>query len=212
MADITTDVLIIGTGPAGSATAALLSSYGVNNLIINRYRWLANTPRAHITNQRCMEVLRDLGREVEDEAYMFATHQDLMGENIFCESLAGEEIGRLKAWGNHPLSKAEHLMSSPTKMNDLPQTYMEPLLFKTACARGAQAPCRISNGRNCRTRAAMRSASNSTPPKPRRSAPVIQAPRPVHESAPSTALKCSPITPTPSRAPMWWSWRSSRRR
>ncbi len=35
--------------------------------MINRYRWLANTPRAHITNQRTMEVLRDLGREVEDE-------------------------------------------------------------------------------------------------------------------------------------------------
>lgn len=139
MADITTEVLIIGTGPAGSATAALLSSYGIDNIAINRYRWLANTPRAHITNQRAMEVLRDLGRDVEDEAYMFATHQDLMGENIFCESLAGEEIGRMKSWGNHPLSRAEHLMSSPTKMNDLPQTFMEPLLFKTACQRGTQA-------------------------------------------------------------------------
>ena len=29
MADIETDVLIIGTGPAGSATAALLATYGV---------------------------------------------------------------------------------------------------------------------------------------------------------------------------------------
>jgi 2,4-dichlorophenol 6-monooxygenase len=139
MADITTEVLIIGTGPAGSATAALLSTYGIQNMAINRYRWLANTPRAHITNQRAMEVLRDLGRDVEDEAYMFATHQDLMGENIFCESLAGEEIGRMKSWGNHPLSRAEHLMSSPTRMNDLPQTFMEPLLFKTACSRGTQA-------------------------------------------------------------------------
>jgi 2,4-dichlorophenol 6-monooxygenase len=139
MADITTDVLIIGTGPAGSATAALLSSYGIENMVINRYRWLANTPRAHITNQRTMEVLRDLGREVEDEAYMFATEQDLMGENIFCTSLAGEEIGRLKTWGTHPLSRAEHELSSPTHMNDLPQTFMEPLLFKTACSRGTQA-------------------------------------------------------------------------
>lgn len=139
MADITTEVLVIGTGPSGSATAALLSTYGIQNIAVNRYRWLANTPRAHITNQRTMEVLRDLGREVEDEAYMFATHQDLMGENIFCESLAGEEIGRIKSWGNHPLSKAEHLMSSPTLMNDLPQTMMEPLLFKTACSRGTQA-------------------------------------------------------------------------
>ena len=139
MADITTDVLIIGTGPAGSAAAALLSTYGVETMVVNRYRWLANTPRAHITNQRTMEVLRDLGRDVEDDAYMFASHQDLMGENVFCTSLVGEEIGRLKTWGTHPLSRAEHLLSSPTKMNDLPQTFMEPLLFKTACSRGAQA-------------------------------------------------------------------------
>jgi 2,4-dichlorophenol 6-monooxygenase len=139
MADITTDVMIIGTGPAGSATAALLSSYGVENMIVNRYRWLANTPRAHITNQRCMEVLRDLGKEVEDEAYMFATEQDLMGENVFCVSLAGEELGRMKSWGKHPLSRAEHHLSSPCHMNDLPQTFMEPLLFKTACSRGTQA-------------------------------------------------------------------------
>lgn len=139
MADIETDILIIGTGPAGSACAALLATYGVENMVINRYRWLANTPRAHITNQRTMEVLRDLGREVEDEAYLFATQQDLMGENVFCTSLAGEEIGRMKSWGKHPLSRAEHLLSSPSHMNDLPQTFMEPLLFKTACSRGTQA-------------------------------------------------------------------------
>ncbi|MEL6582831.1 MAG: FAD-dependent monooxygenase [Pseudomonadota bacterium] len=139
MADITTDVLIIGTGPAGSSAAALLATYGVDVMVVNRYRWLANTPRAHITNQRTMEVLRDLGRDVEDEAYLHATEQELMGENVFCESLAGEEIGRMNSWGTHPLSKAEHLMSSPTFMNDLPQTFMEPLLFKTACSRGAQA-------------------------------------------------------------------------
>ncbi|APH73280.1 FAD-dependent oxidoreductase [Aquibium oceanicum] len=139
MADITTDVLIIGTGPAGSATAALLSTYGVENMVINRYRWLANTPRAHITNQRAMEVLRDLGRAVEDEVYLYGTDQDLMGENVFCTSLAGEEIGRMRSWGKHPLSRAEHLLSSPTHMNDCPQTYMEPVLFKTACSRGTQA-------------------------------------------------------------------------
>jgi 2,4-dichlorophenol 6-monooxygenase len=139
MSDIVTDVLIIGTGPAGSASAALLSSYGIQNMVVNRYRWLANTPRAHITNQRTMEVLRDLGREVEDEAYVFATEKELMGNNVFCESLAGEEIGRMQSWGTAPESMAEHLRSSPTFMNDLPQTFMEPLLFKTACRKGTQA-------------------------------------------------------------------------
>jgi 2,4-dichlorophenol 6-monooxygenase len=138
MADISTEVLVIGTGPAGSATAALLASSGVDMMIVNRYRWLSNTPRAHITNQRTMEVLRDLGAEVEAEAMLHAAPQHLMGENVFCESLAGEELGRMKSWGTSPLSKAEHLMSSPCEMNDLPQTFMEPILFKTACARGAQ--------------------------------------------------------------------------
>ena len=139
MADINTEVLVIGTGPAGSTTAALLSTYGIENIVINRYHWLANTPRAHITNQRTMEVLRDLGREVEDEVYLNAMDQSIMGENVFCESLAGEEIGRMKSWGTHPLSKAEHLLSSPSFMNDLPQTFMEPILFKTACKRGTRA-------------------------------------------------------------------------
>ena len=138
MTDIKTDVLIVGTGPAGSSTAALLSSYGINNVLINNYSWLAGTPRAHITNQRTMEVLRDLGKEVEAEAYLHATEQDLMGENIFCTSLAGEELGRMKSWGKHPNSRAEHLLSSPSFMNDLPQTFMEPLLYKTACSRGTQ--------------------------------------------------------------------------
>ena len=138
MYEIDTDVLIIGTGPAGSAMSALLATYGVDNMVVNRYRWLANTPRAHITNQRTMEVLRDLGREVEAEAYMHATEQDLMGENVFCESLAGEEIGRMRSWGTHPLTRAQHQLSSPCHMNDLPQTFMEPLLYKTACARGSQ--------------------------------------------------------------------------
>ncbi|MGO4842624.1 FAD-dependent monooxygenase, partial [Rhizobiaceae sp. 2RAB30] len=58
-----TDVLVVGSGPAGSAAAALLSTYGVANVQITKYGWLSDTPRAHITNQRTMEVLRDLGVE-----------------------------------------------------------------------------------------------------------------------------------------------------
>ena len=82
-----------------------------------------------------------------------------MGENVFCESLAGEEIGRMKSWGTHPLSKAEHLLSSPTFMNDLPQTFMEPILFTAACKRGTQA--RISTEYvNGRVKVSQRAAQN----------------------------------------------------
>ena len=41
--------------------------------------------------------------------------------------------------GTYPTSKPEPPLSSPTFMNDLPQTFMEPWLFKAAGSRGNQA-------------------------------------------------------------------------
>ncbi|HEY8982550.1 MAG TPA: FAD-dependent monooxygenase [Streptomyces sp.] len=132
--DVVTDVLIVGSGPAGASAALALSTYGVANMVVTRYSSLADTPRAHITNQRTMEVLRDLG--VEDEVIAQATPQHLMGNTTFCTSLAGEELGRLRSWGNDPLVQAAHDLASPTRMCDMPQHLMEPVLVDAAIARG----------------------------------------------------------------------------
>ena len=134
--EIKTDVLIVGAGPAGLAASALLSMYGVENLVINKYGWLANTPRAHITNQGAMQVLRDLG--VEARAMGLASKQKLMANNVFCHSLAGEEFGRVLSWGNHPARRADYELASPTEICDIPQTYMEPLLLEAAASRGGK--------------------------------------------------------------------------
>ncbi|MFD8817700.1 FAD-dependent oxidoreductase [Streptomyces sp. NPDC059627] len=132
--DVVTDVLIVGSGPAGASAALALSTYGVPNMVVTRYASLADTPRAHITNQRTMEVLRDLG--VEREALARATPQHLMGNTTFCTSLAGEELGRVRSWGNEPLVQAAHELASPTVMCDIPQHLMEPVLVDAAIARG----------------------------------------------------------------------------
>lgn len=134
---IETDVLIVGSGPAGSAAALALSTYGIPNVLVTKYRWLADTPRAHITNQRTMEILRDLG--VEDEVTALATPQDWMGNTVFCTSLAGEELGRIRTWGTHPQRRADYVQASPSAMCDMPQNLMEPILFGNACARGTRA-------------------------------------------------------------------------
>jgi 2,4-dichlorophenol 6-monooxygenase len=135
-AAIQTDVLIVGSGPAGGAAALCLATLGVPNIMITKYRWTANTPRAHITNQRAMEIFRDLG--IEDQVLADATPHELVGDTVFCTSLAGEEIGRIRTWGTHPAREADYQLASPCLICDIPQTYLEPILVKNATSRGTQ--------------------------------------------------------------------------
>ena len=131
-----TDVLIVGSGPAGSSAALFLSSLGIPNIMITKYRWTANTPRAHITNQRTMEIFRDMG--IEDQVLADATPHEMIGDTVFCTSIAGEEIGRILSWGNHPARHADYELASPSLNCDIPQTYLEPILVKNATVRGTQ--------------------------------------------------------------------------
>src|SRR5574340_139581 len=134
-----TGVLVIGSGPAGASAALLLATYGIDTMMVNKYGWVATTPRAHITNQRTMEVLRDLG--VEDEAIAAGSAQEIIGDTVLCTSLAGEEIGRIGSWGAGDAQLTEYTQASPSPMIDLPQTYLEPILVTNAAKRGAK--CRF---------------------------------------------------------------------
>jgi 2,4-dichlorophenol 6-monooxygenase len=131
-----TDVLVVGTGPMGATTGLALATYGVNVTLISKANWLANTPRAHITNQRAAEVLRDLG--LEDEAKKYATPWEWMGDTLFTTSLTGPEIARLRTWGTGDERIGDYLQGSPCTMLDLPQSYMEPILVNHAAQRGAK--------------------------------------------------------------------------
>ncbi|GAA4849370.1 FAD-dependent monooxygenase [Actinomycetospora corticicola] len=133
---VTTDVVVVGSGPAGASMALALARLGVDHIVVTRYETLAAEPRAHITNQRTMEVLRDLGVSGQVEA--LATPQDLIGTTTFCTSLAGEELGRVRSWGTHPRSRAAHALASPAGICDMPQSLMEPILVQGAQAAGSR--------------------------------------------------------------------------
>ncbi|WP_308190308.1 FAD-dependent monooxygenase [Amycolatopsis sp. GM8] len=133
---LNTDVLVIGSGPAGASAALFLATYGVDHIVITKYRWTANTPRAHITNQRTVEILRDMG--IEDDIRAQGTPSALMGDTVFCTSLVGDEIGRVRTWGTHPARRADYTLSSPSDNCDLPQTLLEPILIGHAAERGSR--------------------------------------------------------------------------
>ncbi|MFL9889042.1 FAD-dependent monooxygenase [Paraburkholderia agricolaris] len=134
--DFEVEVLIVGTGPTGSTAALALAKEGIRVAVVSQWNWLANSPRAHITNQRAMEVFRDLG--VEEELQKYATPWAQMGDMVFATSLCGREIARLRAWGTGEDRNGEYRHNSPCPMADIPQASVEPVLVKNAAERGAR--------------------------------------------------------------------------
>ena len=133
---VETDVLVVGSGPAGAAAALFLATYGTSTMLVTKYSRLSDSPRAHITNQRTMEAMRDVG--VEARLMREATPWELMGNTTFCTSLAGEELGRIPSWGTDTVRHANYELQSPCTMLDAPQTITEPIMVTAAQERGAR--------------------------------------------------------------------------
>ena len=82
---IDTDVLVVGAGPAGASAGLFLAKYGIRTLVISRHRGTAETPRAHIVNQRTMEVMRDAG--LEDACVALASPSSHIAHSFFLRSM-----------------------------------------------------------------------------------------------------------------------------
>ncbi|KAL2837365.1 FAD binding domain-containing protein [Aspergillus pseudodeflectus] len=131
-----TPVLIIGAGPSGATAALLLAQMGIKSIVISRHSGTANTPRAHIFNQRAMEVLRSAG--LEEQLKGIACPAEDMQHTSWVNQLAGQEYGRIYAWGNNPSQKGDYERASPCQMSDLPQSLLEPVLVERATQLGAE--------------------------------------------------------------------------
>jgi 2,4-dichlorophenol 6-monooxygenase len=134
-ADIEVPVLIVGAGPAGLTSALALARYGVPTLTVERHPSTAHTPRAHIINQRTVEIFRALG--ISAAFHEVAIPQSGMSNNLWVTTLADLEVARSQTWGTAPDRLAEYLLASPEPMANCPQTVLEPLLLAAARDAGA---------------------------------------------------------------------------
>lgn len=140
-ADITVPVLIVGGGGAGLTASMLLSTYGVDSLLVSRYPGTSHLPKAHVLHQKTMEIYRELG--VDQAIYARATPLQNMRYTAWYAGFAGphegygREIGRLEAWGaGH--TDPNWVRSSNCPQTNLPQIRLEPILKAHAETLGPQ--------------------------------------------------------------------------
>jgi len=131
-----TDVLVVGAGPAGLTMSALLAKYGIDAITVTQYPSTANSPRAHITNQRAMEVMRDLG--AEERVKNVSLPNDAMRNNVWATSFSGTEIARLEAWGSGEQRRQDYRNASPCTPRNVPQHILEPEILGHAKDLGAE--------------------------------------------------------------------------
>ncbi|HKR38294.1 MAG TPA: FAD-dependent monooxygenase [Paraburkholderia sp.] len=135
MKSIRTDVLVVGAGPTGLTASIYLAKHGVKVLSISKYPGTAPAPRAHITNQRTLEVFRDL--EIEDQVRQVGYELSYLSNNVMVTSMAGLEIGRYRSYGTGPDRLSEYALASPCPAANCQQHVMEPVLLAEARRLGA---------------------------------------------------------------------------
>lgn len=138
MSDIEVPVLIVGGGGCGLSLAIFLADLGVPCLAVERNALTTDHPRAHILNQRTMEIFRQHG--IADEVYRQGTPAAGMERIAFRTSLGGDGpldrrvIGDLDGYGGGAL-RDRYEADSACRATNLPLMQLEPLLRGVADAR-----------------------------------------------------------------------------
>src|ERR1700751_4589791 len=96
-------VLIVGGGGAGLTASMLLAREGVEHLLVSARPSTSDLPKAHVLNQRAVEILEDCG--VADAIAQRSTPGGQMAATGFYAGFAGGDedcgrrLARLECWG-----------------------------------------------------------------------------------------------------------------
>ncbi len=128
-------VLVVGGGGAGLTASMLLARMGVEHLLINARAQTSDLPKAHVLNQRAMEILEDVGAAAEIARR--GTPAQNMAATAFYAGFAGpseaygRRLARLECWGAGGADESWRA-ASPWVQQNLPQIRLEPILRRRA--------------------------------------------------------------------------------
>jgi len=127
-------VLIVGGGGAGLTASMLLSDLGIDSLLINARPSTSDLPKAHLLNQRTMEILGDTG--VAETIYACGTPPENMRATAWYAGFAGtadagRKLGQMEIWGAG-YTDTDWMVASGCPSTNLPQIRLEPILREQA--------------------------------------------------------------------------------
>lgn len=131
MKELNVPVLIVGGGGAGLTASMTLSSLGVRHLLVSAFPATSILPKAHVLNQRSMEIFTEVG--VAEAIYERSTPAENMRATGWYAGMAGDHeaygrtLGHLEAWGAG-YTDPDYIAASPCRTCNLPQIRLEPLL------------------------------------------------------------------------------------
>ncbi len=129
--DEVVEVLVVGGGGAGLTASMLLARQGVEHLLVSARPGTSVLPKAHVLNQRAMEVLEDVG--VAEAIAQRSTPAEQMAATAYYAGFAGPDpdygrrLARLESWGAGGADESWRA-ASPWRQLNLPQIRLEPLL------------------------------------------------------------------------------------
>lgn len=124
-------VLVVGGGGAGLTASMLLSGLGVEHLLISSQPGTSTLPKAHVLNQRAMEILDDCG--TYEEIRRLSTPPEQMAWTAWYSGIAGDHpddgrmLARQECWGAGGEDESWRAASAFSQLN-LPQIRLEPVL------------------------------------------------------------------------------------
>jgi putative polyketide hydroxylase len=116
------EVVVVGAGPAGLASAVTLGSYDLETLVVDRRSSTSTLPRATVTSTGTMELLRRWGLEKAARERAI----DVEWQARVCTTLAAADRGEPVEVGLPTREQAA--LVSPSSPACLPQDELEPLL------------------------------------------------------------------------------------